>query len=223
MATGAEWLADAVLYEVYPQSFADSDGDGVGDLRGVIERLDYIASLGVDAIWFNPCFASPFVDAGYDVLDYLTIAPRYGTNADMTELVTEAERRGIRVLLDLVAGHTSIEHGWFQRELLVDEPDPEGDRYVWCDDPPTTEWQSDIPGSPAWVPSPGPRRGWSLKNFYDEQPALNFGWTDCSSAAPWRSAVDDPGPRRNRQALKDIMAFWLDLGVAGSESTWPSR
>ena len=215
LADGADWLADAVLYEVYPQSFADSDGDGVGDLRGVADRLDYIASLGVDAIWFNPCFASPFVDAGYDVSNYLTIASSYGTNADMVELVSEARRRGIRVLLDLVAGHTSIEHEWFQRELHADGPDPEGDRYVWRDDPPTTKWHSDTPGTPAWVASSGPRQGWYLKNFYDEQPALDFGWTDASADAPWRSTVDDPGPRRNRQALKDIMAFWLDRGVAG--------
>jgi hypothetical protein len=83
----AQWLADAVVYEVYPQSFADSDGDGVGDLRGVIDRLDHIASLGVDALWFNPCFESPFVDAGYDVSDYLRVAPRYGTNDDLVELV----------------------------------------------------------------------------------------------------------------------------------------
>lgn len=214
-ATGAEWLADAVLYEIYPQSFADSNGDGVGDLRGVIEQLDYIESLGIDAIWFNPCFASPFVDAGYDVSDYLTIAPRYGTNEDMIELVAEAGRRGIRVLLDLVAGHTSIEHAWFQRELLLDGPDPAGDRYVWCEELPATEWSSSLRGTPAWVPSPGPRAGWYLKNFYDEQPALNFGWTESSAAAPWRAATDDPGPRRNRQALQDIMAFWLDRGVAG--------
>src|SRR3954470_6929326 len=104
------WLADAVLYEIYPQSFADSNGDGVGDLRGVIERLDHIASLGIDVIWFNPCFVSPFVDAGYDVADYLTIAPRYGTNDDLVELVAQAGERATRVLLDLVPGHTSIEH-----------------------------------------------------------------------------------------------------------------
>src|SRR5690348_4383645 len=89
---GSEWLRDAVLYEIHPQSFADSDADGVGDLRGVIGRLDSIASLGVDTLWFNPCFASPFVDAGYDVSDYLTIAPRYGSNADMVELLAEAKQ-----------------------------------------------------------------------------------------------------------------------------------
>ena len=155
---GGEWLADAVLYEIYPQSFADSDGDGVGDLRGVIDRLDHIASLGVDAIWFNPCFASPFVDAGYDVSDYLRIAPRYGTNDDMVELVARARERGIRVVLDLVAGHTSIEHPWFRAELAADGPDPEGDRYVWTADLPAEAWQADRPGIPAWVPSPGRAR-----------------------------------------------------------------
>ena len=212
---GADWIADAVLYEIYPQSFADANGDGIGDLRGVIERLDHIASLGVDTIWFNPCFASPFVDAGYDVSDYLTIAPRYGTNDDMVELVTVAKERGIRILLDLVAGHTSIEHPWFQKELHADGPDPAGDRYVWCEQLPPRVWPHDVPGRPAWVPSPGPREGWYLKNFYDEQPALNFGWTRSQADEPWRDAVDAPGPRRNRQALQDVIAFWLDRGIAG--------
>jgi glycosidase len=212
---GREWLADAVMYEIYPQSFADSDGDGVGDLRGVIDRLDHIASLGVDVIWFNPCFASPFVDAGYDVSDYLTIAPRYGTNADLAELVAKARERGIRVLLDLVAGHTSIEHPWFRKELAADGPDPAGDRYIWCEELPENSWTLDRPGTPAWVRSPGPRPGWYLKNFYDQQPALNFGWVDRPGKAAWQDAIDDPGPLRNRQALKDIIAHWLDLGVAG--------
>ena len=212
---GTDWLRDAVLYEIYPQSFADSDGDGVGDLRGVIDHLDHVASLGVDTVWFNPCFASPFVDAGYDVSDYLRIAPRYGTNEDLEELVAAARARGIRVLLDLVAGHTSIEHAWFQRELHASGPSPDGDRYVWRTDPPATAWASDLPGTPAWVPSPGPRPGWYLKNFYDEQPALNFGWASARDDEPWRDAVDDPGPRRNVQALKDVMGFWLDRGVAG--------
>ena len=212
---GSDWLHDAVLYEIYPQSFADSDGDGIGDLKGVIARLDHIASLGVDTLWFNPCFASPFVDAGYDVSDFLAIAPRYGTNQDMVDLIEQAGRRGMRILLDLVAGHTSIEHPWFQRELQAEAPDPEGDRYVWCEEPPGNDRADDVPGTPAWVRSPGPRRGWYLKNFYDQQPALNFGWTELCQAEPWRDAVDAPGPRRNITSLKEIMAFWLDRGVAG--------
>ena len=212
---GGDWLADAVIYEIYPQSFADSNGDGIGDLRGAIDHLDHLASLGIDTVWFNPCFTSPFVDAGYDVADYLTIAPRYGTNDDMVEFVARARERGIRVLLDLVAGHTSIEHPWFQQELAADGPDPAGDRYIWCEQLPARAWTLDTPGTPAWVPSPGPRPGWYLKNFYDEQPALNFGWVARPDNEPWREPIDGPGPLRNRQALKDIMAFWLDRGVSG--------
>ena len=211
----ADWLRDAVVYEIYPQSFADSDGDGIGDLRGVIDHLDHLAWLGVDTIWFNPCFDSPFLDAGYDVSDYLRIAPRYGTNEDMVELVAAARDRGIRVLLDLVAGHTSDQHPWFAAECQADGPSPEGDRYVWCLDPPLRDTTDDIPGMPAWVRSPGPRPGWYLKNFFDSQPALNFGWGLLPDGEPWRDAVDAAGPRRNRKALKDIMAFWFDRGVAG--------
>lgn len=210
---GGEWLADAVLYEIYPQSFADSDGDGIGDLRGVIDRLDHIASLGIDAIWFNPCFVSPFADAGYDVADYVQIAPRYGTNDDLVELVERAGERGIRIILDLVVGHTSIEHEWFLTELRSDAPHPDGDRYIWRTDEPARHWAIDRPGIPAWVPSPGPRRGWYLKNFFDEQPALNFGWARPDE--PWQDAIDAPGPRRNRRALREIMDFWLSRGVAG--------
>jgi maltose alpha-D-glucosyltransferase/alpha-amylase len=208
------WLSDAVIYQIYPQSFSDSNDDGIGDLRGVINKLDYIMSLGVDAIWFNPCFESPFVDAGYDVADYLKIAPRYGTNEDLEELVEKAGSRGIKVMLDLVAGHTSIEHPWFQKELLASGPSTDGDRYVWTETLPDG-WDSDLPGTPAWVKSPGPRKGWYLKNFFDEQPALNFGWVKTDSGEIWKDSVDAPGPRRNVQALKDIMAFWLSRGVAG--------
>lgn len=211
----ADWLRDAVVYEIYPQSFADSDGDGIGDLRGVIDRLDHLSWLGVDTIWLNPCFASPFVDAGYDVSDYLRIAPRYGTNDDLVELVERAGARGIRVLLDLVAGHTSDQHAWFRDSCASSGPDPDGDRYVWALDPPLRDTSGDVPGTAAWVPSPGPRPGWYLKNFYDAQPALNFGWARMADDEPWRDRVDAPGPRRNRQALMDVMAFWLDRGIAG--------
>ncbi|HPF81237.1 alpha-amylase family glycosyl hydrolase [Nostocoides australiense] len=211
----AAWFRDAVIYEIYPQSFHDTNADGIGDLRGVIERLDYIAALGVDAIWFNPCFESPFVDAGYDVADYLRVAPRYGTNDDLVELVDKARERGIRILLDLVVGHTSTAHAWFQEELAASGPNPDGDRYIWTTEDPGDGWGIDLPGIPAWVASPGPRPGWYLKNFYDEQPALNFGWTRTDPAQPWRDAIDAPGPTRNRQALKDILDFWLSRGIAG--------
>ncbi|MDH3299973.1 MAG: alpha-amylase family glycosyl hydrolase [Acidimicrobiia bacterium] len=210
-----DWMADAVFYEIYPQSFADSNGDGIGDLRGVIDHLDHLAWLGVDAIWFNPLFASPFVDAGYDVSDYLRVAPRYGTNDDMLELIAAAGERGIRIILDLVAGHTSTEHEWFQAELAAPGPHPDGDRYVWRTDPPPARPANQLMGTPAWVPSPGQRPGWYLKNFFDAQPALNFGWARNPAGEPWRDAVDAPGPRRNRQALRDILDFWLSRGVAG--------
>ena len=103
----AEWLKDTVFYEIYPQSFKDSNGDGIGDINGIIQKLDYIRSLGCNALWINPCYDSPFRDAGYDVRDYKKVAPRYGTNEDLYRLFDEAHRKGIRVLLDLVPGHTS--------------------------------------------------------------------------------------------------------------------
>ena len=109
-----EWFRNAVLYEIYPQSFRDSDGDGVGDFAGIVEKLDHVKSLGVDAIWLNPCFDSPFQDAGYDVRDYLRTAARYGSSADLKKLIDEVHKRGMRLLLDLVPGHTSLEHPWFK-------------------------------------------------------------------------------------------------------------
>ena len=210
----ADWPADAVLDEIYPQSFADSDGDGVGDLRGVIEHLDHLGWLGVDTIWFNPLLDSPFVDAGYDVADYLRVAPRYGTNDDLVELVGKARDRGIRVLLDLVAGHTSLEHPWFQAELHADGPHPDGNRYVWRGDPPRTAGarssrRSRTPRSPRRRrsrPSSRPpghadtgraRASWSRPSSGCRPP--------CSTAAdaPWRcSASGGPGNGcRSRRSL----------------------
>ena len=198
--SGTGWFADAILYEIYPQSFADGNGDGIGDFAGVLEHLDHLAWLGVNTIWFNPCFASPFRDAGYDVSDYLRIAPRYGTNDDLARIVAAARERGMRVLLDLVAGHTSVEHQWFRTAAA----DPTDDRYIWSER-----------AGPGFVPSPGPRPGYYLKNFYDEQPALNFGYGRADPDEPWREPIDAPGPQANRAALREIVACWLDLGVAG--------
>ncbi|GAB4067321.1 alpha-amylase family glycosyl hydrolase [Angustibacter speluncae] len=197
------WLADAVLYQIYPQTFADSDGDGIGDLPGALERLDHLAWLGVDAVWFSPLFASPFADAGYDVSDYLTVAPRYGTNDDLVAFVDAARSKGIRVLLDLVAGHTSDQHPWFRQ--WADDPDDH--RYIG----------SPKVGPPAsvWSPTPGSRGGYYLLNFYPCQPALNFGYARQDPSQPWRQPVDADGPRANRQALRDVMSHWFDLGVNG--------
>lgn len=108
------WLKDAVFYEIYPQSFRDTNADGIGDFNGITEKLDYIKELGCNAIWINPCFDSPFHDAGYDVRDYKKVAPRYGTNEDLYRLFYRAHEKGIHILLDLVPGHTSEEHPWFK-------------------------------------------------------------------------------------------------------------
>ncbi|MEL7978150.1 alpha-amylase family glycosyl hydrolase [Isoptericola sp. F-RaC21] len=197
-------LGRTVLYQLYPQSFADSGrpgtGDGIGDLPGITARLDYLQWLGVGAVWLDPCFVSPFADAGYDVADFLTIAPRYGTNDDLAELTEEAGRRGISVLLDLVAGHTSDQHPWF----TASADDPDDDRYVW----------SDVPVD-GFEPGPGRRGGFYRPNFFPVQPALNFGYARQHPDEPWRSPVDAAGPRANRAALREIMAHWFDLGVAG--------
>jgi glycosidase len=197
------WLRDAVLYQIYPQSFADSDGDGIGDFGGALERLDHLQWLGVDALWFSPCFTSPFADAGYDVADYFQVAPRYGGNDALAAFVDAARSRGIRVLLDLVAGHTSDQHPWFRG---------------WADDPADNRYiGSPRVGAPAsaWAPTPGKRGGYFMLNFYPCQPALNFGYARRNEREPWRQPVDAEGPRANRAALREIMAYWFDRGISG--------
>ena len=128
----AKWLDNAIFYEIYPQSFLDTNGDGIGDFQGIIEKLDYIKELGCNAIWMNPCFASPFGDAGYDVADYYQAAPRYGTNADLKRLFNEVHKRDMHILLDLVPGHTSVSHPWFKESCKADRNEFT-DRYIWTD------------------------------------------------------------------------------------------
>ena len=124
------WLKNAVLYNVYPQTFCDSNGDGIGDLNGILSKLDYIVEMGYDVIWLNPIFVSPFRDAGYDVADFYTVAPRYGTNDDFARLAAEAHKRGLKVVMDLVAGHTALECEWFRQSALPTE-NAYTNRYIW--------------------------------------------------------------------------------------------
>ena len=201
-----EWLENAVFYEIYPQSFQDTDGDGVGDLQGIIRRLDYVKDLGCTALWLNPCFASPFLDAGYDVSDYLQIAPRYGTNGDAKRLFEAAHRRGLRVLLDLVPGHTSWEHPWFRASMQA-EKNEYTDRYIWTD----CIWEE--PAGCASLRGIGPRDGSCAVNFFTHQPALNYGFL--RPEKPWQQPMDAPGPMATRKAMQDVMRFWLDLGCDG--------
>ena len=205
--TTPSWLEDAVFYEIYPQSFYDSNGDGIGDLPGILQKLDYLQSLGVNALWLNPCFESPFQDAGYDVSDYYKIAPRYGTNEDAKKLFAEARRRGIHILLDLVPGHTSTEHPWFKASCRP-ERNEYSDWYVWTD----SGWRWDVPGLRA-VSGFADRDGSYITNFFYFQPALNYGFAHPEE--PWQQPVDAPGPKRVRQELRNIMKFWLDLGCSG--------
>jgi maltose alpha-D-glucosyltransferase / alpha-amylase len=204
---GPAWLRDAVLYQIYPQSFCDSNGDGIGDLAGITAKLDYIRSLGVDGIWLNPIFPSPFRDAGYDVSDFKDVASRYGTRQDLARLIAEAHARGLRVFLDIVAGHTALEHPWFVASCR-EETNRHTDYYIWA--PRTVESE---PGSLSLV------RGYSAKpasfvaNYYYCQPALNYGFA--RPTAPWQQPVDAPGPRAVRAELEGIMRHWLEQGVDG--------
>ena len=205
-----EWIDDAIYYEVNPQSFLDTNADGIGDLPGVTARLDYIRDLGCNAIWLNPCFCSPFGDAGYDVSDYRRVAPRYGTNDDLARLFREAHDRGMRVLLDLVPGHTSIEHPWFA-ESARPEPNELSGRYVWSDD----VW-TDVTGHPEITGSlrgVSARNGCVAVNFYSFQPALNYGFLHPTE--PWQSAMDSPEALATRRAMQEVIAFWLDRGCDG--------
>jgi maltose alpha-D-glucosyltransferase/alpha-amylase len=203
------WLNTAVFYEIYPQTFADSNADGIGDIPGIIGKLDYLQSLGVNAVWLNPCFESPFRDAGYDVTDFYKVAPRYGTNADLERLFAEAKKRGIRVILDLVAGHVSLENAWF-RESCKPDKNKHSDWFIWTDNP----WQWDVPGFHV-VHGYADRNGNFLTNFFWSQPALNYGFARTDPREPWRQGVDEPGPRAVRAELRSIMDFWLKAGCSG--------
>jgi alpha-glucosidase len=193
------WWRDGVLYQIYPRSFADSNGDGVGDLRGIIERLDHLEWLGIDGIWLNPVTSSPNKDWGYDVSDYKAIDPALGTLEDSDELIREASARGIRVLYDLVPNHTSDQHPWFQ-DALSGRDSSHRHYYVWADPKedgsPPNNWLSVFGGEGAWELDEHSGQ-YYLHNFLRHQPDLNW----------WNDEV--------RDEFDDILRFWFDRGVAG--------
>ncbi|MBD5495693.1 MAG: glycosylase [Lachnospiraceae bacterium] len=201
-----KWLKDAVFYEIYPQSFKDSNGDGIGDFNGIIEKLDYIKGLGCNAIWMNPCYDSPFSDAGYDVRDYKKTAARYGSNEDLIRLFDEVHKRDMHILLDLVPGHTSEEHEWFIESRKA-EKNAYSDRYIWTD-----SWFHSPEGL-NYVAGESPRNGTYVLNFFKCQPALNYGFLHPDK--PWQKGISDAACIATREALKDIMRFWLDRGCDG--------
>ena len=203
------WLSNAFFYEVYPQSFLDTNGDGIGDLPGVIAKLDYIRSIGCNAVWLNPCFESPFGDAGYDVSDFYQVAARYGTNADLKRLFEEAHKRGMRVCLDLVAGHTSVEHPWF-KESAKAKRNKFSNWYVWTDN----VWKGAGQGL-STVQGFSERDGNYVTNFFHFQPALNYGFANPDPEKPWQLPVTHPDVKAVRREMMNIMRFWLDMGADG--------
>lgn len=193
-----DWWRGAVIYQVYPRSFQDSNGDGIGDLPGITRRLPHIATLGADALWISPFFTSPMDDFGYDVSDYRDVDPIFGTLADFDVLVAEAHRLGLKVMIDLVLSHSSDRHPWFV-ESRRDRTNPRADWYVWADPKadgsPPNNWMSNFGGS-SWEWDAG-RQQYYLHNFLISQPDLNF----------HNPAVQD--------AMLDVVRFWLDRGVDG--------
>jgi len=201
-----EWWRDAVIYQVYPRSFADSDGDGLGDIPGILNRVDYLDNLGVDAIWISPFYDSPLLDGGYDVTDYRLVDPRLGEIADVEALIHAAHAKGMRIFMDIVPNHTSSAHAWFQEVLHSDPGSSAWDRYVIREgkgseyDLPPTNWQSVFHGS-AWSPlilaDGKATKYWYLHIFDSSQPDVNW---------------ENPEVRTE---FEDILKFWFDLGVDG--------
>ena len=198
MAFQSDWWRSAVIYQIYPRSFADSNGDGIGDLPGILQKLDYVASLGVDALWISPFFKSPMKDFGYDISDYRAVDPLFGTLDDFKAILAAAHDRNLKVLIDQVWNHTSDEHAWFV-ESRASRDNAKADWYVWAeakpDGTPPNNWLSTFGGSAwAWEPQ---RQQYYLHNFLDSQPDLNW----------YNPAVVE--------AILDTARFWLDLGVDG--------
>lgn len=209
------WIKDCIFYQIYPTSFYDGNGDGIGDLQGVIEKLNYVANLGVKGIWFNPFYPSPFMDGGYDVSDYYAIHETFGTMADFEELVAKCKALGIKVVIDLVIGHTSNMHPWFL-ESAKDEKNPYSDWYIWTDG--NFNKRDSIHGL-------YPRDGGYVVNYYACQPALNFGYNRVPESGfrahaydlgeDWKMHYTDERLKPLREEILNVMRFWLNKGVDG--------
>lgn len=190
-----DWWKGKVAYQIYPKSFKDSNGDGVGDLKGVTEKLDYLQDLGIDILWLSPVYKSPFIDQGYDISDYYAIDPLFGTMEDMEELIAEGKKRGISIIMDLVVNHCSSHHEWFQK-ALADPDGPYADYFYFIEsDKEPNNWESYFGGS-VWEPVPGTNK-YYLHSFHKDQPDLN-----------WQNPV-------LREEIYKMINWWLDKGIAG--------
>jgi glycosidase len=206
-----DWLDKAVFYQIYPQTFYDSDGDGIGDLQGITEKLDYIKSLGIGAIWLNPFYESPFRDAGYDITDFYKVAPRYGTNDDAKKLFAEVHKRGMHIIIDYVPSYTSIDHPWFKASC-----DPKPNKYsnwfVWTN----STW---FPGMDKYrsnfIQGYCERDGMFMNNFFWHQPALNYGYAKPDPQQTWQLPTDHPDVLAMKEEMKNVMRFWLKMGCDG--------
>ena len=190
-----DWWKGKVAYQIYPKSFKDSNGDGVGDLKGITEKLDYLQQLGIDILWLSPIYKSPFIDQGYDISDYYAIDPLFGTMEDMEELIAEGKKRGISIIMDLVVNHCSSHHEWFQK-ALADPDGPYADYFYFIEsDKEPNNWESYFGGS-VWEPVPGTNK-YYLHSFHKDQPDLN-----------WQNPI-------LREEIYKMINWWLDKGIAG--------
>ena len=190
-----DWWKGKVAYQIYPKSFKDSNGDGVGDLKGITEKLDYLQDLGIDILWLSPIYKSPFIDQGYDISNYYAIDPIFGTMEDMEELIAEGKKRGISIIMDLVVNHCSSHHEWFQK-ALADPDGPYADYFYFIEsDKEPNNWESYFGGS-VWEPVPGTNK-YYLHSFHKDQPDLN-----------WQNPV-------LREEIYKMINWWLDKGIAG--------
>ena len=203
----SNWLKSAIFYEIYPNSYMDENGDGYGDLKGITSKLDYIKSLGANAIWLNPHYDSPFMDGGYDVRDYFKVSPRFGTEADFDEFIAAAHAKGIRVILDLVPGHTSEQNADFLKSA-ESVPNDMYDRFIWT----KHEWH--FPDGFKAISGRHDRKGNYIVNFYSTQPSLNYGFNNITEP-DWQMPYTCEAALKTREWLKSVMRFWLDRGADG--------